>query len=199
VTHRLIRLPRCGYGINLLQSLKGEVRPLVAWRIGWAVKCQGGGSHRVPARPGWPDFVFAFHDDEEIGARMPGLPSAPGYSPATCDRGVIVAREISEDLLLACSLLAGVQLFEYGLSLKPNQIRLDVGRGRTWDVEDSDFEAALERFAANMAQRHSHGTNFGRFSILTEPFREGSLFTDNELKAVPNLGKVEMLALWDTA
>jgi hypothetical protein len=33
-------------------------------------------------------------------------------------RGVIVAREIGEDLLLACSLLAGVQLFEYELSLK---------------------------------------------------------------------------------
>lgn len=33
-------------------------------------------------------------------------------------RGVIVAREISEDLLLACSLLAGVHLFEYELSLK---------------------------------------------------------------------------------
>jgi Endonuclease NucS C-terminal domain len=33
-------------------------------------------------------------------------------------RGVIVARQISEDLLLACSLLSGVQLFEYELSLK---------------------------------------------------------------------------------
>lgn len=22
------------------------------------------------ARPGWPDFVFAFHDREEIGPRM---------------------------------------------------------------------------------------------------------------------------------
>ena len=33
-------------------------------------------------------------------------------------RGVIVAREISDDLLLACSLLSGVQLFEYELSLK---------------------------------------------------------------------------------
>jgi hypothetical protein len=33
-------------------------------------------------------------------------------------RGVIVAREISEDLLLGCSLLSGVQLFEYELSLK---------------------------------------------------------------------------------
>ena len=33
-------------------------------------------------------------------------------------RGLIVAREISQDLLLACSLLTGVQLFEYELSLK---------------------------------------------------------------------------------
>jgi len=38
-------------------------------------------------------------------------------------RGVIVAREISEDLLLACSLLTGVQLFEYELSLRLNPVR----------------------------------------------------------------------------
>jgi len=24
----------------------------------------------VLARPGWPDFVFAFHDSDEIGPRM---------------------------------------------------------------------------------------------------------------------------------
>jgi predicted RNA binding protein YcfA (HicA-like mRNA interferase family) len=39
-------------------------------RIGWVVKRQAGGSHRVLGRPGWPDYVFAFHDDEEIGPRM---------------------------------------------------------------------------------------------------------------------------------
>jgi predicted RNA binding protein YcfA (HicA-like mRNA interferase family) len=39
-------------------------------RIGWSVKRESGGSHRVLARPGWPDFVFAFHDREEIGPRM---------------------------------------------------------------------------------------------------------------------------------
>jgi len=33
-------------------------------------------------------------------------------------RGIIVAREISEDLWLACSLLADVKLLEYELSLK---------------------------------------------------------------------------------
>lgn len=38
-------------------------------RIGWTVKRQTG-SHRVLARPGWSDVVFAFHDGEEIGPRM---------------------------------------------------------------------------------------------------------------------------------
>jgi len=38
-------------------------------KIGWAIKRQRG-SHRVLARAGWPDFVFAFHDREEIGPRM---------------------------------------------------------------------------------------------------------------------------------
>jgi len=38
-------------------------------RIGWIVKRQSG-SHRTLSRPGWPDFVFAFHDNEEIGPRM---------------------------------------------------------------------------------------------------------------------------------
>jgi predicted RNA binding protein YcfA (HicA-like mRNA interferase family) len=28
------------------------------------------GSHFVLVRPGWTDFVFAFHDREEIGPRM---------------------------------------------------------------------------------------------------------------------------------
>jgi predicted RNA binding protein YcfA (HicA-like mRNA interferase family) len=37
--------------------------------IGWSVKRQSG-SHRTLTRSGWPDFVFAFHDGEEIGPRM---------------------------------------------------------------------------------------------------------------------------------
>jgi predicted RNA binding protein YcfA (HicA-like mRNA interferase family) len=39
-------------------------------RIGWTLKRQAGGSHRVLSRPGWPDYVFAFHDGEEIGPHM---------------------------------------------------------------------------------------------------------------------------------
>ena len=37
--------------------------------IGWRVKRQSG-SHRTLAHEGYPDFVFAFHDGEEIGPRM---------------------------------------------------------------------------------------------------------------------------------
>jgi predicted RNA binding protein YcfA (HicA-like mRNA interferase family) len=38
-------------------------------QIGWAEKRQTG-SHRVLAREGWPDYVFAFHDGEELGPKM---------------------------------------------------------------------------------------------------------------------------------
>lgn len=39
-------------------------------RIGWSVKRRSSGSHVVLARPGYQDFVFAWHDREEIGPRM---------------------------------------------------------------------------------------------------------------------------------
>jgi len=39
-------------------------------RIGWTIKREAAGSHRILARTGWPDTVFAFHDGEEIGPRM---------------------------------------------------------------------------------------------------------------------------------
>ena len=36
---------------------------------GWSLKRQTG-SHRTLAREGWQNFVFAFHDGEEIGPKM---------------------------------------------------------------------------------------------------------------------------------
>jgi predicted RNA binding protein YcfA (HicA-like mRNA interferase family) len=39
------------------------------YRIGWTLKRESG-SHRTLARANWPDVVFAFHDQEEIGPRM---------------------------------------------------------------------------------------------------------------------------------
>jgi predicted RNA binding protein YcfA (HicA-like mRNA interferase family) len=38
-------------------------------RSGWRVKRRSG-SHRTLERQGWPDVVFAFHGDEELGPRM---------------------------------------------------------------------------------------------------------------------------------
>jgi predicted RNA binding protein YcfA (HicA-like mRNA interferase family) len=48
-----------------------KARRVVAalFRIGWQLKRESG-SHRILSRTGWPDFVFAFHDQEEIGPRM---------------------------------------------------------------------------------------------------------------------------------
>jgi predicted RNA binding protein YcfA (HicA-like mRNA interferase family) len=37
--------------------------------IGWEIKRQTG-SHKVLARQGWKDVVFAFHEADEIGPRM---------------------------------------------------------------------------------------------------------------------------------
>jgi len=39
-------------------------------RIGWRVKREGRSSHKVLEREGFADFVWAFHDREEIGPRM---------------------------------------------------------------------------------------------------------------------------------
>ena len=50
-------------------------------RFGWSIKRQSG-SHRTLSRPGWPDVVFAFHDNEEIGPRMIArLAKATGLKP----------------------------------------------------------------------------------------------------------------------
>lgn len=38
-------------------------------RIGWQIKRQTG-SHMTLTRAAWPDFVFAFHEGEEIGPKM---------------------------------------------------------------------------------------------------------------------------------
>ena len=45
---------------DLLKGLEG---------VGWSTK-RVSGSHRVLQRDGWPDFVFSFHEREEIGPVM---------------------------------------------------------------------------------------------------------------------------------
>ncbi|MGE5342041.1 MAG: type II toxin-antitoxin system HicA family toxin [Candidatus Omnitrophota bacterium] len=51
-------------------SIKARLVLNALLRIGWNIKRQSGTSHRVLARKDWKDFVFAFHDGEEIGPRM---------------------------------------------------------------------------------------------------------------------------------
>ncbi|MBU6349313.1 MAG: type II toxin-antitoxin system HicA family toxin [Chloroflexi bacterium] len=50
-------------------SVKAKDLLCALHQIGWETKRQRG-SHRILSRPGWPDYVFAFHDQEEIGPRM---------------------------------------------------------------------------------------------------------------------------------
>ena len=38
-------------------------------RTGWSLK-RTSSSHKTLARAGWPDYVFSFHDSEEIGPGM---------------------------------------------------------------------------------------------------------------------------------
>ncbi len=53
-------------------------------RIGWSIKRQRG-SHRTLERAGWPDCVFAFHDNEEIGPRMLArIKKSTGLKDADC-------------------------------------------------------------------------------------------------------------------
>jgi predicted RNA binding protein YcfA (HicA-like mRNA interferase family) len=47
------------------RSIKARQLLSALMRIGWVVAWQTG-SHRRLKRPGWPTYMFAFHDNEEI-------------------------------------------------------------------------------------------------------------------------------------
>ena len=55
--------------MNIWPSSKARRVLAALQQVGWHVKRQTG-SHRTLAREGHPDFVFAFHDGEEIGPKM---------------------------------------------------------------------------------------------------------------------------------
>jgi predicted RNA binding protein YcfA (HicA-like mRNA interferase family) len=56
-------------GTRMLGSIKARRLLAALLRSGWSIKRQRG-SHRTLERPGWPDYVFAFHDGDEVGPRM---------------------------------------------------------------------------------------------------------------------------------
>ena len=50
-------------------SVKAKRLLAALLRLGWQVKRQSG-SHKTLSRNGWTDYVFAFHDGDEIGPKM---------------------------------------------------------------------------------------------------------------------------------
>ena len=50
-------------------------------RIGWSIKREAAGSHRMLSRAGWSDYVFAFHDGDEIGAHVVSNCKKKGFRP----------------------------------------------------------------------------------------------------------------------
>lgn len=51
--------------------------------IGWSIKREGKGSHKILEREGWDDYVFAFHDGTEVGPKMlPRVAKRTGLTPS---------------------------------------------------------------------------------------------------------------------
>ena len=50
-------------------SAKAKKVLAALFRVGWEIKRQSG-SHKTLSRTGFQDYVFAFHDGEEIGPKM---------------------------------------------------------------------------------------------------------------------------------
>jgi predicted RNA binding protein YcfA (HicA-like mRNA interferase family) len=50
-------------------------------RIGWSIERERG-SHRTLSRTGWSNYVFAFHDGEELGPKiLAKIAKQTGLSP----------------------------------------------------------------------------------------------------------------------
>ena len=62
------------------RSVKARQLPAALLRIGFSVKRPSGTSHRVLARPGWAEYIFAFHDREEIGQDVRAYFQADGIA-----------------------------------------------------------------------------------------------------------------------
>jgi predicted RNA binding protein YcfA (HicA-like mRNA interferase family) len=63
------------------KSVKARQLLAALLRIGWEIAWQRG-SHRRLKRQGWPDYSFAFHDNEEIGpALLPQIAKKTGLQP----------------------------------------------------------------------------------------------------------------------
>jgi predicted RNA binding protein YcfA (HicA-like mRNA interferase family) len=55
--------------VSLWPSTKAKRVLAALHNLGWRIKRQTS-SHKILAREGFQDFVFAFHDGDEIGPKM---------------------------------------------------------------------------------------------------------------------------------
>jgi predicted RNA binding protein YcfA (HicA-like mRNA interferase family) len=66
------------------RSIKANRLLSALLKIGWSVKRQTG-SHKTLEKDGYPDYVFAFHDGEEIGPKMLSrVAKHTGLTPNDC-------------------------------------------------------------------------------------------------------------------
>jgi predicted RNA binding protein YcfA (HicA-like mRNA interferase family) len=55
--------------VSYWPSVKARRVLAALYRIGWQLKRESG-SHRTLSREGWPDYVFSFHDQDELAPKM---------------------------------------------------------------------------------------------------------------------------------
>ena len=70
------------YGRTRKQATAAVQALAALLRIGWTIKRQSGTSHRILARPGWSDVLFAYHDRVTLGpTAMKVLAKKTGLKP----------------------------------------------------------------------------------------------------------------------
>jgi hypothetical protein len=87
--------------------------------------------------------------------------------PAQDVRGIIAAREISEDLVLACSYSPNVSLYEYQSSVA---LKKSCRRDHRQDV-NLDFPANLQLVSRESLPTNTHGGKGRQTSVVPGQFR----------------------------
>ena len=123
-------------------------------RIGWRIKRQRG-SHRILERPGWPNFVFAFHDRDEIGPRIPSFIRTR------------LGRIAKRTALQPKDLWASLQN-EQRIDVHPERLGFGV-RDSGFGIRDSGFGIRDSGFSRShvLTFSRSHVLRFSRSHVLT--------------------------------
>jgi predicted RNA binding protein YcfA (HicA-like mRNA interferase family) len=81
-------------------------------RLGWQIKRQRG-SHRTLTRPDWPDYVFAFQDDDEIAhGCWHGSRSTRDFNAKICDKPMQISSRTPEGTPNRCPICGATPRIE---------------------------------------------------------------------------------------